>query len=128
MKKIIVIGVLALLLVLFKAQSQTRSAWRVLHMTNTSTTVPSNLVSGLVLGGATNLYATRVTVIGKASPRSTNTSVVYIGPSTNDSAQPYPVNPGGEVVLRAPDTAPFNLRDWYVDVLTSGDGVTIIFQ
>lgn len=126
MKKIIVIGVLALLLVLFKAQSQTRSAWRVLHMTNTSTTVPTNLVAGV--GGQTNIYATRVTVIGKASPRSTNTSVVYIGPSAADGTQPYPVNAGGEIVLRAPDTAPFNLRDWYVDVLTANDGVTIIFQ
>lgn len=127
MKKIIVIGVLALLLVLFKAQSQTRSVWRTLYVTNGSTTLPVNFVAGL--GGQTNIYATRVTILGKKAPRQDNTSTVFIGPSSGENTQPYPVTAGGEVVLRAPDTAPFNLRDWYVDVLnTSGDGVTIIFQ
>jgi hypothetical protein len=127
MKKLLVLIALATL-VLFKAQSQTRSAWRTLYMTNTSTTIPSNFVSGLVIGGATNIYASRVTIIGKASPRANNAGTVYIGTSSGDDSQPYPVTAGGEVVLRAPDTAPFNLRDWYVDVLNAGDGVTIIFQ
>lgn len=125
MKKIIAIVLLALL-VLVKAQSQTRSAWRTLYVTNTILNVPTNFVAGL--GGQTNVYATRVTVLGKRWARTTNTSVVYIGPSIAQGTQPYPVNPGGEVVLRAPDTAPFNLRDWYVDCITTNDGVTIIFQ
>jgi hypothetical protein len=125
MKKLLVLIALATL-VLFKAQSQTRSAWRTLYMTNSSTTVPTNFVAGV--GGVTNIYATRVTIIGKASPRANNVGTVYIGTSTGDDSQPYPVTAGGEVVLRAPDTAPFNLRDWYVDVLNAGDGVTIIFQ
>lgn len=125
MKKLLVIIALALL-VLVKAQSQTRSVWRTLYVTNTSLTVPTNFVAGM--GGQTNIYATRVTILGKASPRTTNTGTVYVGPSSGNDTQPYPVTAGGEVVLRAQDTAPFNLRDWYVDVLNSGDGVTIIFQ
>lgn len=126
MKKIIVIGVLALLLVLFKAQSQTRSVWRTLYAIPDSTDVPTNFVASL--GGQTNIYATRVTILGKKSARANNTSTVYVGPVNTNDAQPYPVTAGGEVILRAADTAPFNLRDWYVDAATSGDGVTIIFQ
>lgn len=127
MKKLLVIGALAMLLVLFKTHAQTRSAWRVLHVTNTSLTVPTNFVAGI--GGQTNIYASRITIIGKASPRSTNALTVFVGPTATNDRQIYPIAPGGEVVLQSPDTAPFNLRDWYVDVLTnSGDGVTIIFQ
>lgn len=126
MKKLLVFGALAMTLVLFKSNAQTRSAWRTLYVTNSSTTVPTNFVAGV--GGQTNIYATRVTILGKASPRVNNAGTVYIGTSTADGSQPYPVTAGGEVVLRAPDTAPFNLRDWYVDVLNANDGVTIIFQ
>ena len=125
MKKILVILALATL-VLFKSHSQTRSAWRTLYVTNASTTVPTNFVAGL--GGATNIYASRITILGKISPRATNTSIVYIGPVSTNDFQPYPVQPGGEVTIAAPDTAPFNLRDWYVDVTTTNDGITIIFQ
>lgn len=127
MKKILIIAALAML-VLFKSYSQTRSVWRVIHATNTSLTTPSNFVSGVVAGGATNIYASRVTILGKASPRSTNASIVYVGTSASDNSQPYVVPIGGEITINAPDTAPFNLRDWYFDVLTSGDGITIIFQ
>jgi hypothetical protein len=125
MKKLLVLIALAML-VLFKAQSQTRSVWRTLYVTNGSLTVPTNFVAGL--GGQTNIYASRVTIIGKAGPRTTNTSTVYVGPISTNDFQPYPINPGAEVKLVAPDTAPFNLRDWFVDVGTTNDGITIIFQ
>ena len=125
MKKILVILALATL-VLFKSHSQTRSVWRTLYVTNASTTVPTNFVAGV--GGQTNIYASRVTIIGKASPRANNVGTVYVGPSKDNDSQPYPITAGAEVILVSPDGATFNLRDWYVDVVNAGDGVTIIFQ
>lgn len=129
MKKLIFFSGLAalLLLVLFaRGASQTRTAWNILYVTNGSTSVPTNFTAGV--SATTNIFATVVTVRGKVSPRTDNTGTVYIGTTSGNDTQPYPVLSGGEVLLRAQPGTTFNLADWWVDVTTINDGICIIYQ
>jgi hypothetical protein len=130
MKKLLLAVVALCVLTLFVAvpagPPATPRAWGVIYVTNASTTVPTNFVAGV--SATTNIYASRITILGKPSPRGANTSTAYIGTTAGDSTQPYPVTSGGEVLIVAPEGSVFNLRDWYVDVGTANDGLTIIYQ
>lgn len=127
MKKIIPFIPVVLLVALFilPSSAQNRITGTTIYVTNNSTTVPTNLTAGV--SATTNIFARRVTIIGKASPRSANTSTAYIGFTSGNDTQPYPVLSGGEVVLRIPDNETINLANIWVDVGTAGDGVTIIY-
>lgn len=75
-----------------------------------------------------NTWVRSVTIQGKKAERTTNTSVVFIGPlSTNDKLS-FEVAPGGQAVLEAPPGTLINLADWYVDSVTAGDGVVLIYR
>lgn len=104
----------------------TRTALWSLHVTNGSTTVPTNLVASL-LPAQTNIYVRRLTLYGGASPQLTNTSVVWIGNLSGNGTQSYPVYPGSEVVLRVPDDSTINLKDIWFDVTTVNDGLTVFY-
>ena len=128
MKKLIfVLAATFLALLVFRSAAQTRSAWNTLYVTNASTTVPTNFTAGV--SATTNIFATRVTIIGKPSARGANASTCYVGPTSADGAQAYAVQAGGEVTIIASDpNKAFNLKDWFVDVGAANDGLTIIYQ
>lgn len=128
MKKLFLLCGLAALFGLFllRSAAQTRSAFHVIYVTNTSTTVPTNFTAGV--NATTNINASVVTVRGQVSPRVNNAGTVYIGTTSGNDTQPYPVTAGGEVVIRIPEGRTINLRDWWVDVGTANDGICIIYQ
>ncbi len=109
MKKLLIVcGIAALLLTVLFSRAQTRTAWNIIYVTNGSTTVPTNFTAGV--NATTNIRATIVTILGKPSP-------------------PYPVPIGGEVIMRtARPNEYYNLAEWWVDVGTVNDGITILYQ
>ena len=129
MKKLLIIGLmLVFLFVLFFARSIAQGVigWGTIYATNASTSVPTNFTAGV--SATTNIMATLVTVIGKSSARGINSGTVYVGITSGNDTQPYPIAPGVEVVMRAPEGKVFNLKEWWFDVDTANDGLTIIFQ
>ncbi len=128
MKKLLIAcGVAALLLTVLFSRAQTRTAWNIIYVTNGSTTVPTNFTAGV--NATTNIRATIVTILGKPSPRGVNTSIAYIGTTNVNDSQPYPVPIGGEVIMRtARPNEYYNLAEWWVDVGTVNDGITILYQ
>lgn len=127
MKKLLIaFGVAALLSFILFSRAQTPAAFGIIYLTNTSTTVPTNFTAGV--SATTNINARVVTVRGQVSPRVNNAGTVYIGTSSANDSQPYPVLAGGEVLIRVPEGKTINLKDWWVDVGTANDGLCIIFQ
>ena len=106
--------------------SQERMVWNILYVTNSSTSVPTNFTAGV--SATTNIFASVITVIGKASPRSANTSTCYVGTTATDDMQPYPIVSGGQITITAPAGKTFNLKDLWVDVGSANDGITIIYK
>jgi hypothetical protein len=70
-----------------------------------------------------------VVFLGKSAPRTDNTGDVYVGITSGNDTQAFKISPGGEAVIRVEDPSGFiNLADWYVDVTTASDGVTVIYR
>ena len=118
--------ILTLLIAVPAGPPATPRAWGIIYVTNSSTSVPTNFTAGV--SATTNIYASRITILGKPSARGANTSVAYIGTTSGNDTQPYPIPTTGEVLITAPEGSVFNLRDWWVDVGTANDGLTIIYQ
>ena len=72
----------------------------------------------------TSTPATRAIVCGfkSASPRTTNTTSVWLGTESTDGSQIIEVGTSGNYVLEQID-----LSEWYVDVETAGDGVVVVY-
>jgi hypothetical protein len=88
--------------------------------TVTLTTVPERLTS-------TNLWCNTVTLVGKSEFRTDNAGTNYIGWSSVDDDQHFPLVPGGEIVITAPPNGQLNLYDIYIDVTVATDSVIAIY-
>ena len=62
------------------------------------------------------------------SPRTTNTTTVWVGPMSGNDLQPYSVDPGSEVVIQAPPGHWIDMSNWWFDVTTANDGLIVIYQ
>jgi hypothetical protein len=89
--------------------------------TNSDAAVPTAL-------STTNLWVTRVTIMGKKSARTDNTGDVYIGTTSTNDEQTYKIVSGTVHVLEQPDGDLFNLATIYLDVTTANDGVVMFYQ
>jgi len=70
-----------------------------------------------------------VTILGKSAPRTDNTGDVYVGVTSGNDTQAFKIAPGGEAVIRVERQDAFiDLSQWYVDVTTANDGVTVIYR
>lgn len=125
MKKLLILPGLALLFFVLFAKAQQPVTGTTIYVTNNSITVPTNFTAGV--SASTNIFARRITVIGKASPRAINASTCYVGFTSGNDTQAQPVTAGGEVVISIPDNEKINLANLWVDVGTAGDGITIIY-
>ncbi len=76
----------------------------------------------------TNLYVKTVTLRGQKSARTDNSDKVYIGWTSTDDTQAFPIAVGGEIVIEAGGDRQLNLKDIYLDVLQSGDGVVVFYK
>lgn len=76
----------------------------------------------------TNLYVKSVTLRGQKSARTDNSDKVYIGWTSTDDTQAFPIAVGGEIVIEAGGDRQLNLKDIYLDVLQSGDGVVVFYK
>ena len=120
MKKIMLLIAATFLAMIVLAQEK-RIGVAAFSVVNTSTTVPIRLVT-------TNLFVTKATVLGMSGARTNNTGTVYIGFLATDNTQPFPVLPGGETTINAGENKQVNLFDYFFDVTTANDGLTILYQ
>lgn len=120
MKKLLLL-ILALLALLTSAHAQTRVAFATLIVTNTSTTVPVQLVT-------TNLNIRSCTIYGLRSARVVNTGDIYLGTNPTNDYQFLKITTAAELVISMPPDRTFNLSSLYLDVVTANDGVVIIYQ
>lgn len=121
MKTKVALAILALVAVAALADNILFSSFIV---QNASTSAPAQF-------STTNLFVRTVTVRGcgqGGTARGTNTTTVWIGTTSGNDTQTYPIDPGREAVITAPLGHWLNLADWYFDVTTANDGVTLIFQ
>jgi len=86
---------------------------------NNSTTVPAQLTN-------TSVFVKGITLIGKHG-RTTNATTVWIGLSSTDGTQEYAVDPGAQVIINAQPLHWLDLSNWWYDVTTAGDGLTVFF-
>jgi hypothetical protein len=89
----------------------------------TSTSTPETIT-------ATNLSVETVTIRGvRGDGRTANVGTVYIGWTSANDTQFFPVLSNGEIVLGTPGSGrKLRLNEIYVDVLNSGDGVGVYYQ
>lgn len=76
----------------------------------------------------TNLYVKTVTLRGQKAARTDNSDKVYVGWTSTDDTQAFPIAVGGEIVIEAGGDRMLNLKDIYLDVLQSGDGVVVFYK
>lgn len=93
-----------------------------LTKTNSSTTVPTRLVS--VRGQS---FFKTATFYGKLHARTNNTGTVYLGTNSTNDTQAISIAAGDYVVITAPENSYFDLYDFYLDVATANDGVVVVF-
>lgn len=101
--------------------AQTVIGYYTITKTVAATATPEALV-------ATNLLCSKATFLGKKAYRTSNTSTAYLGTSSVNDEQAFPLPVDGEVVITASDGKKINLRDWYLDVGTAADGVVIFIE
>ena len=96
-----------------------------LTVTNTSTTVPIQLVT-------TNLLFTSVTIRGLRSAQLTNTSAVNIGFGVStDTKQALTIDPGSFLTISSGPVrggSLYNMSNIWLDVSTTNDGVVIFYE
>ncbi len=87
--------------------------------TNASATVPVRISSN-------HWHAASFTIIGNKAARTANTGTVYIGPTSDNDTQPIPITTGQIFTLVAPPGQYIDLYDYWLDVVTVGDGVVVV--
>ncbi len=94
-------------------------------ITNTSTTVPIQLVT-------TNLQFTSMTLIGCNFHQITNTSTVFIGfGNSSNQRQGLPIGPGLSLLIAggvARGGSLYNASNIWLDVSTANDGVIVYYE
>jgi hypothetical protein len=119
--KPLILSVALLLTVLFSLPSsaQKRVGWTSFTATNNHT-VATNFVTG------TNIFATKVTIMGLKSAGVNNAGTVYIGPVSN--ATYFAISAGGTAVIEPDPGSTFNLKDWYFRTPSTNDGIFVIYH
>lgn len=67
------------------------------------------------------------TFIGLKAERTANAGRVYLGVTSTNNTQPITLDPSEIKSISAPPGVLYSLHDWYVDVVTNGDGVVVIY-
>ncbi len=114
--------VLALLLCAGVALADGLGAFREVTKTNADAAVPVRLVA------TRGQYFRSATIYGRLSARVNNSSSVWLGINSTNNTQPIEVTAGGSVVISAPVNSFLDLYDIYLDVVTAGDGVVVVWD
>lgn len=119
MKKLLAV---LLVLALPVLAANTRSSFAQFIVTGDIADTPTQFVT-------TNLWVRTVTILGKVSARVNNAATVYIGPTSTQNEQAYPVTAGGTVTITAFPGTEFNLREWYMESPAGvGNNIIVIYQ
>jgi hypothetical protein len=121
MKRLLLVGCLCLLFPIVVAIAQTVRAIGQFVVVNAAADPPVALTN-------TTIKAKRVTFIGLKGNRSTNTSMVYVGWTSNNNAQIIGIAPGEPVSPLIPEGEVMNLSAIWLDVTTAGDGVAVLYE
>ena len=85
------------------------------------TTVPE------AIAAANTFFKTALIIANKAA-RTANTGKVWLGVTAGDGTQPIGLDAGTQRTIEAPEGQKYDLGDWFVDVETVNDGVTVIYS
>ena len=72
-----------------------------------------------------DIWFVKAIVLGLKSPRVPNLNSVFYGADSTNDSQPHEVLAGEEAKIEAPAGRKYNLKDWWLDVVTAADGVVI---
>ena len=75
-----------------------------------------------------NTHFRVATMTGKKAPRTNNDNSVFLGLDDENDSQPHEISPGEEIIIQAPNGEKYDLNDFYLDVVTDGDGVIITYR
>lgn len=79
------------------------------------------------LSSADKLFSIMI-VFGKSSAQgAANAGSVFLGPSSVDGENPYEIQGGDVVFFQLRDKMKGNLKNWYADCATNGEGVVILY-
>ena len=73
------------------------------------------------------IFFRKATVIGNKAARTANAGIVYFGTGSGNDTQAFALAAGAVIYINAPVGCKMNFADWWVDVATAADGVTIIY-
>lgn len=88
---------------------------KTLIVTNSDAAVPKRLTADPTPVFVAHVY-------GKKAARTNNTGIVYLGPDATNDTQALTIAAGAYLKLDLVD-----LSDFYLDVVTVGDGVVIVY-
>ena len=74
-----------------------------------------------------NTHFRVATMTGKRAARTNNTGIVFLGLGSVNDSQPHEISPGEEIIIQAPNGEKYDLNDFFLDVVTGGDGVIITY-
>lgn len=118
-KLAIIVAAIALLPLAIIAQSAVGiGQWVVV---NTDAAVPVTLTNVVT-------KAIRCTLIGRKANRTANTGTVYVGMLSANDSQPIEITAGAVVSVLIPDGRALDLSKIYLDVVTVGDGVLVLYE
>ena len=75
----------------------------------------------------TPVYFSYAHFIGNKAARTGNTGTVYLGVTSGNDTQPIAIATGATFTLSAPGGIKLDFHDFYIDVVTNGDGLVIIY-
>lgn len=76
----------------------------------------------------TAIWFKRATLAGNKAARTPNTGTVYYGSSAANDTQTGEILPADVVQIIAPEGERRNLADYWIDVVTAGDGVVVTYS
>lgn len=97
-------------------------------------TVPTQIIKTVAAIGTPEALAADATYFqsaligGMKAARTPNVTGVYLGIGSGNDTQPFLINPSEWLSITVPPGQKFDLNDWYLDVLSAGDGVAIIYS
>lgn len=91
-----------------------------LTQTNSSTTVPVRLASASV-------FFRKAWIYGNKAAQTANTGTVFLGNLSANASQPMAIATGVEKIIEAPPGAYMDFYEFYLDVATANDGVSILY-
>jgi len=77
---------------------------------------------------AVGTYFQYASIFGKKAARTDNAGVVYLGTTSANDTQGIAIGVGSLLSIEAPPKQKYDLGTFYLDVVTAGDGVVVVYS